>query len=62
MQCFCFPTNQGQEDLGKSDPQLERQVEVIRALVASYLAIVNKMVKDLVPKTIMHLLVRKVIS
>ncbi|ESN97715.1 hypothetical protein HELRODRAFT_101987 [Helobdella robusta] len=47
------------EDLGKSDPQLERQVETIRSLVASYLSIVNKMTKDLVPKTIMFMLIKK---
>ncbi|XP_057185029.1 dynamin-1a isoform X1 [Triplophysa rosa] len=39
------------------DPQLERQVETIRNLVDSYMAIVNKTVRDLVPKTIMHLMI-----
>ncbi|KAK0149493.1 Dynamin-1 [Merluccius polli] len=38
-------------------PQLERQVETIRNLVDSYMAIVNKTVRDLMPKTIMHLMI-----
>ncbi|XP_075912194.1 dynamin-1 isoform X2 [Petromyzon marinus] len=37
------------------DPQLERQVETIRNLVDSYMSIVNKTIRDLMPKTIMHL-------
>lgn len=43
------------------DPQLERQVETIRNLVDSYMAIVNKTVRDLMPKTIMHLMIINVI-
>ncbi|XP_061655908.1 dynamin-1a isoform X6 [Phyllopteryx taeniolatus] len=39
------------------DPQLERQVETIRNLVDSYMAIVSKTVRDLMPKTIMHLMI-----
>lgn len=39
------------------DPQLERQVETIRNLVDSYMGIVNKSVRDLMPKTIMHLMI-----
>ncbi|XP_035382973.1 dynamin-1a isoform X3 [Electrophorus electricus] len=39
------------------DPQLERQVETIRNLVDSYMAIVNKTIRDLMPKTIMHLMI-----
>ncbi|XP_056313172.1 dynamin-1a isoform X1 [Danio aesculapii] len=39
------------------DPQLERQVETIRNLVDSYMGIVNKTVRDLIPKTIMHLMI-----
>ncbi|XP_067341180.1 dynamin-1a isoform X3 [Channa argus] len=39
------------------DPQLERQVETIRNLVDSYMAIINKTVRDLMPKTIMHLMI-----
>ncbi|XP_067115147.1 dynamin-2-like isoform X1 [Osmerus mordax] len=39
------------------DPQLERQVETIRNLVDSYTGIVNKAVRDLMPKTIMHLMI-----
>ncbi|XP_064457370.1 dynamin-like isoform X2 [Ornithodoros turicata] len=37
------------------DPQLERQVETIRNLVDSYMRIVTKTFRDLVPKIIMHL-------
>ena len=51
---------QTREDIAKADPALERQVEVIRSLVASYLSIVNKTQRDLVPKTIMHLLINDV--
>ena len=39
------------------DPQLERQVETIRNLVDSYTKIVGKTQRDLVPKTIMHIIV-----
>lgn len=42
------------------DPQLERQVETIRNLVDSYMAIINKTVRDLMPKTIMHLMINNV--
>lgn len=39
------------------DPQLERQVETIRNLVESYMRIVTKTFRDLVPKFIMHFLI-----
>jgi dynamin GTPase len=42
------------------DPQLERQVETIRNLVDSYMAIVNKTIRDLMPKTIMYLMINNV--
>ncbi|CEF63342.1 Dynamin [Strongyloides ratti] len=42
------------------DPQLERQVETIRNLVDSYMRIITKTIRDLVPKAIMHLIVNKV--
>nr|XP_033816906.1 dynamin-3 isoform X3 [Geotrypetes seraphini] len=42
------------------DPQLERQVETIHNLVDSYMAIINKSIRDLIPKTIMHLMISKV--
>ncbi|BFZ05832.1 hypothetical protein BsWGS_08871 [Bradybaena similaris] len=45
------------DDYASMDPQLERQVETIRNLVDSYLKIVNKTQRDLVPKTIMYLIV-----
>lgn len=44
------------------DPQLERQVETIRNLVDSYMRIIVKTVKDLVPKAVMHLIVNQVSS
>nr|XP_022919394.1 dynamin isoform X4 [Onthophagus taurus] len=42
------------------DPQLERQVETIRNLVDSYMRIVTKTTRDLVPKTIMMIIVNTV--
>nr|XP_019957053.1 PREDICTED: dynamin-3-like [Paralichthys olivaceus] len=42
------------------DPQLERKVETIRNLVDSYMAIVNKCIRDLMPKAIMHLMIGNV--
>uniref|UniRef100_A0A8C4MR86 Dynamin-2 n=1 Tax=Equus asinus asinus TaxID=83772 RepID=A0A8C4MR86_EQUAS len=58
-----YPERVGTEENGSDnfmhsmDPQLERQVETIRNLVDSYMAIVNKTVRDLMPKTIMHLMI-----
>ncbi|XP_042338778.1 dynamin 3a isoform X2 [Plectropomus leopardus] len=43
-----------------TDPQLERQVETIRSLVDSYMSIIYKTVKDLMPKTVMHLMINSV--
>lgn len=42
------------------DPQLERQVETIRNLVDSYMKIVTKTTRDLVPKTIMYLIINNI--
>ena len=42
------------------DPQMERQVETIRNMTSSYITIVIKTVRDLVPKALMHLMVNKV--
>ncbi|XP_015608641.1 dynamin isoform X5 [Cephus cinctus] len=47
----------GNEGQSSMDPQLERQVETIRNLVDSYMKIVTKTTRDLVPKTIMHLII-----
>ncbi|CAD6189138.1 unnamed protein product [Caenorhabditis auriculariae] len=47
-------------DESSMDPQLERQVETIRNLVDSYMKIVTKSIKDLVPKAVMHLIVNQV--
>lgn len=42
------------------DPALERQVETIRNLVDSYMRIVTKTIRDLIPKAIMYLTVNNV--
>ncbi|KAM3597229.1 uncharacterized protein V6R79_001616 [Siganus canaliculatus] len=47
----------GPADTFSMDPQLERQVETIRNLVDSYIGIINKSIRDLMPKTIMHLMI-----
>ncbi|XP_017851998.1 dynamin isoform X4 [Drosophila busckii] len=53
---------EGQEQKSASeesstDPQLERQVETIRNLVDSYMKIVTKTTRDMVPKAIMMLII-----
>merc|ERR1719373_1557974 len=59
-------SNEGEEGrsdnagLGSVDPQLERQVETIRNLVDSYMKIVTKTCRDLVPKIIMYLMINDV--
>ncbi|XP_031560017.1 dynamin-1-like [Actinia tenebrosa] len=45
-----------QGEIGTLDPQMERQVETIRNLVDSYIKIVMKTIRDLVPKTIMYMI------
>jgi len=55
-------SNDGEErsegtGVGSVDPQLERQVETIRNLVDSYMKIVTKTCRDLVPKIIMYLMI-----
>ncbi|KAJ6219368.1 hypothetical protein RDWZM_005180 [Blomia tropicalis] len=47
----------GDSGVSSLDPQLERQVETIRNLVDSYMKIVTKTYRDLVPKVIMHLMI-----
>ncbi|XP_046739367.1 dynamin isoform X6 [Diprion similis] len=47
----------GTENQSSMDPQLERQVETIRNLVDSYMKIVTKTTRDLVPKAIMMLII-----
>ncbi|CAH2068388.1 unnamed protein product, partial [Iphiclides podalirius] len=51
--------NENSDSAGSSsmDPQLERQVETIRNLVDSYMRIVTKTTRDLVPKTIMMMII-----
>jgi len=51
---------QSKDEVTSLDPQLERQVETIRNLVDSYLKIVHKTQRDIVPKTVMHLIVNEV--
>lgn len=52
------PSEEKPEELS-IDPTIERQVETIRNLVDSYLKIVSKTIKDMVPKTVMHLIVNQ---
>ncbi|CAH3034313.1 unnamed protein product [Pocillopora meandrina] len=49
-----------QGEIGTLDPQMERQVETIRNLADSYLKIVSKTVRDLVPKTVMFFIINNV--
>ncbi|TNN65215.1 Dynamin-1 [Liparis tanakae] len=49
--------SRGDGQIHSLDPQLERQVEIVRNLVDSYLSIIQRTVRDLIPKTIMHLMV-----
>lgn len=61
--CSCQTENEEEAapaDTFSMDPQLERQVETIRNLVDSYIGIINKSIRDLVPKTIMHLMINSV--
>lgn len=55
-----FLLEQTKDDIGSMDPQLERQVETIRNLVDSYLRIIHKTQRDMVPKTVMHMIVNEV--
>ena len=59
VQLLCT-TFQSKDDYSSMDPQLERQVETIRNLVDSYMKIVNKTQRDLIPKAIMHIIVKSV--
>lgn len=52
-----FHKPQSQSEESSSDPQLERQVETIRNLVDSYMKIVTKTTRDMVPKAIMMLII-----
>ncbi|XP_074524184.1 dynamin 3a isoform X2 [Halichoeres trimaculatus] len=64
LQAGVYPERVDTEDNGApenfSDPLLERQAETIRSLVESYMSIIYKTIKDLMPKTIMHLMVNSV--
>lgn len=48
---------QGEAATTSLDPMLERQVETIRNLVDSYMRIVTKTTRDMVPKAIMMLVI-----
>lgn len=50
-------SSNGSSHMTSLDPVLERQVETIRNLVESYMKIVTKTFRDLVPKLIMHLMI-----
>ena len=50
----------GEKRTESVDPQLERQVETIRNLVDSYLKIITRTCRDMVPKTIMCIIVNDV--
>lgn len=54
-------TDDGDTNKIPTDPKLERQVEIIRNLVDSYMKIVTKTQRDMVPKIIMHQLINEVI-
>ena len=56
---FCIFCSQ-QGEIGTLDPQLERQVETIRTLADSYIKIVSKTIRDLVPKTVMFFVINNV--
>ena len=49
-----------QGEIGTLDPQMERQVETIRNLADSYIKIVSKTIRDLVPKTVMFFVINNV--
>ncbi|XP_055304308.1 dynamin isoform X8 [Sitodiplosis mosellana] len=51
---------QGEQSTTSLDPMLERQVETIRNLVDSYMRIVTKTTRDMVPKAIMMLVINNV--
>lgn len=58
--CQVESDSSGPSENFSMDPQLERKVETIRNLVDSYMAIVNKCIRDLMPKSIMHLMINNV--
>ena len=47
-------------EVGPIDPHMERQVETINKLVASYMQIIAKMTRDYIPKAIMFNIVQNV--
>lgn len=57
---MAFFQEQGEPSTTSLDPMLERQVETIRNLVDSYMRIVTKTTRDMVPKAIMMLVINNV--
>lgn len=57
---FKLKQDQNEQQASSLDPQLERQVETIRNLVDSYMRIVTKTTRDMVPKAIMMLIINNV--
>ena len=55
-----FLIKKKERDSVGGDPVLERQVETIRNLVESYMKIINKTTRDVVPKTIYRLIIEEV--
>ncbi|CAH8482773.1 unnamed protein product [Schistosoma rodhaini] len=53
-------TDDGDSNKIATDPKLERQVEIIRNLVDSYMKIVTKTQRDMVPKIVMHQLINEI--
>ena len=56
----CLVNFQTTSDFSSTDPQMERQVETIRNLVDSYMKIVFKTQRDIVPKTVIFFLINSV--
>ena len=54
------PAGELPSEITQLDPQLERQVEILHNLVDSYMAIVNKTIRDQIPKLITNSLIKKV--
>lgn len=57
---FTIQKETQQEQSSSLDPMLERQVETIRNLVDSYMRIVTKTTRDMVPKAIMMMVINNV--
>ncbi len=47
------------EEMGKSSPRSQMEIRIIKNLITSYFDIVRKNLNDLVPKTVIAMLVNK---